>query len=126
MKKIIVTLMLIILFSSCGNKKIDIENENSTWAIIDDLSVSIDEQNNTGSSDEINFENNDLLNDNSNEQNSLNWNVIIKNDTSNIEKSDKETIENKKIQVNNNDEALEAEVNDLLDDFINSLDNYDN
>lgn len=109
MKKIIITLITSALLVSCSNNTPDsneVENQPAKVVV----------ENNTNSWE---TENNKIINT----ENSETWVT----ETPNTEKKENSQTENKtNTSTWNNDEAvLETEVNDLLDEFIDSLDEYD-
>lgn len=118
MKKIIFVLLATSLLFSCTNtENTEIEN---TWAV-EESQVDQENTSNTEELEDSMTEENNTEEDNS-------------SDSENTEELEdtitQEDIENEIIKAQNDDivtdeEALEAEVNDLLDEFIDSLDSYD-
>lgn len=114
MKKIIALLILSVLLSSCVDKN---ENESKETEIpnsnieINDDGIKVEFNDNESNMKIVVNEKDDIIEINNNENNIKieNWNIIKKTSTG----------------TNPDDAALESEVNDLLDEFIDSLDSYD-
>ena len=124
MKKIIISLIILSVISSCWNKE---KIETATWTTNTWSIQWIDK--NTDS--ELNATNSGQTNDNdwyTNLDTNVNtdistWIKPWKTDDKVVNKPwVKKEIP---VKANTDDEALETEVNDLLDEFINSLDSYD-
>jgi len=117
MKKIIVSLVVLSFLASCWNNK-QIPEEIDTWVIDKGLNQNINDDNQTGVTDTGSTVN-------------TNWNTKTDNWTNSESNSNSATgklVEKKPGSWDNtgSDEAnLEKEVNDLLDEFIDSLDSYD-
>lgn len=131
MKKIVIILVTLTFLVSCGNK----ENENETNSGTTNIEVNswtiIDEKSETGSIDNEWVENANSGTENT--DNTINssgtTNIWTVNNNSGVINNNPETINKDtkapSTKVNSDEAALEAEVNDLLDEFINSLDNYE-
>jgi hypothetical protein len=128
MKKIIITLIALALLSSCWNK--DKSIETISWSTDTETKKWI----NNNSNSEIENTENEQVNEKDwatdTKTNTETWKTQWKTNTEEW-KSDSKTIDKSWIKketpvtVKTDDEALETEVNNLLDDFIDSLDNYD-
>ena len=103
MKKIIITLAMLVFLASCWNDT----KEITETPIVETEVNNIDETINT-----------DDIKDNSDYEDKIPSEEIEENTETPIEWIPD-------TEVNTDDEALEAEVNDLLDEFIDSLDSYD-
>lgn len=116
MKKIIIMLVIASFLTSCWTK--NTENETNSWATDTEINQETDT--------DINVETTQ-----SGQTIDVNWEIKVSNWTTTTN-----TNNNTEIKVENNTDtntkvtpeeeaALENEVNDLLDEFINSLDTYD-
>lgn len=137
MKKLIIVLIVLSFLTSCGNKNQESNTEiwdtltwlTETWITDNEIdnkdnSAIVD---NTGADDssEINNQKNNSdnwttskdKNNNNDNPKSIEWNSWVSSSSWWSNTKDDSGI--------SDDAALEKEVNDLLDDFIDSLDNYD-
>lgn len=114
MKNIIVLLIISALITSCWNKA-----EETT---ADDINTPITIETNNGGV-KVNIDWDDIKIEVKEEDSNESIKVDIDWGEVKIETPDiKEAI---KIEANSDEETLESEVNDLLDEFIDSLDSYD-
>ncbi len=134
MKKLVIALIALSFLASCGNKDEEI-NTNSwstatwitqSWAILDDS----DETDSSWTEDTINTGTWDKVNNIIEKENSNNTSNNKPTNTNNPKwnswvSSSSGWANTKDDNVPTDDAELEKEVNDLLDEFINSLDNYD-
>lgn len=127
MKKLVIALIALSFLTSCGNKNEDIKTETwstETW-VTETWSSNIDENENDESTEVENSESGKSTNvadDIKTKSKNKSTNVNSSTGTTNVN-AWKKTED--KTDVSADDAALEKEVNGLLDEFINSLDNYE-
>lgn len=117
MKKIISLIILSILLSSCSiwtKNNLEKKEAETNKTVNQETNIWTNQESNTWDIVETETTETEIK-----EEETNSWD-IEKTQTTKITETD-----NSPKNINNNEEALEAEVNMLLDEFIDSLDNYD-